>query len=243
VDADPRRLRSSSVPTALPEVHPGVQLWLVDLDAPAPADDAALLSPDETARAARFVFERHRRRFVAGRSALRRVLEGATGRGAKSLMFAYGPAGKPSLAGGGDPDLQFNLSHSEQWAVVAVSRVGRVGVDIEQRRPLADVLRLAGTAFSDREIDELRCLPASRQEDAFFTGWTRKEAYIKAGGGKLVLLGDFDVSLAPDEARLLRVAGAPLEHERWTLASFVPLAGYAGALCVERATSSSADRR
>jgi 4'-phosphopantetheinyl transferase len=231
-----------SMATALPEVHAGVQLWLVDLDAPPVGDDATLLSPDETARAERFVFDRHRRRFVAGRAALRRILGALTGTGADSLKFTYGPAGKPSLADVDGPVPHFNLSHSDQWAVVAVSRLGRVGVDIEKRRPLSDVLRLAHTAFSDREVDELRRLPAAQQEEAFFTGWTRKEAFIKAGGEKLALLGDFDVSLAPDEARLVRVAGAPLEHERWTLASFVPVAGYAGALCVERAIS-PADRR
>ena len=74
--------------------------------------------------------------------------------------------------------------------------------------------------------------PAGR-EDAFFAGWTRKEAYIKARGDRLSLLGDFDVSLASDRPRLTRVAGAASEPERWTLASFSPVAGYAGALCVE----------
>ena len=65
---------TSWMAAAVPDVHPGVRIWLIDLDAPDAADGATLLSSDETARADRFVFERHRHRFVAGRAALRRIL-------------------------------------------------------------------------------------------------------------------------------------------------------------------------
>ena len=139
--------------------------------------------------------------------------------------------------------MHFNLSHSDQWALVAVSRGGAVGVDIEKRRPLADVLRLARTAFSPNELRALRAVAPAEQEEAFFAGWTRKEAYIKARGDRLSLLWNFDVSLTPAEPRLLRVEGADSEPERWELASFVPVDGYAGALCVERPTSSASAGR
>ena len=228
--------------TAVPEVLPGVRMWLIDLDAPGADAGAALLSSDETARAARFVFDRHRHRFMAGRAALRRILGAEIGRAPEMLVFTYSPAGKPSLDGASAPALHFNLSHSDRWALVAVTRVGAIGVDIEKQRLLPDALRLAQTAFSKAELDELRGLPASLQQDAFFAGWTRKEAYIKARGDNLALLADFDVSLAVDRPRLLRVTGAPSEPERWSLLSFLPVPGYAAALCVERATSSSADR-
>ena len=225
--------------TALPAVHPEVQLWLIDLDTPDAAADGALLSSDEAARAARFVFDRHRRRFVAGRAALRRIIGAEMGRAPETMAFDYGPAGKPSLSGAEATAVRFNLSHSDQWALLAVTRAGDVGVDIEKQRPLPDVLRLAQTAFSPTELEELRGVPASAQEDAFFAGWTRKEAYIKARGDRLTRLRDFDVSLAFDRPRLVRVTGAPSEPQRWTLSSFVPVPGYAAALCVERATSSA----
>ena len=224
--------------SALRDVHPGVRLWLVDLDQPDPAD-SALLSADESARAARLVFERHRLRFIAGRAALRRILAAELGVNPVTLTFRYSAAGKPSLDGGAS-DVHFNLSHSEQWALVAVTCVGAVGVDIERRRPLADVLRLARTAFSDAEVEELSAVSPTDREDAFFHGWTRKEAYLKARGDKLSL-ADFDVSLTADRPQLLRVSGDPAEPSRWTLTSFVPVAGYAAALCVEGITS-SADR-
>jgi 4'-phosphopantetheinyl transferase len=224
--------------TAVPEVHPGVRMWVIDLDAPESDSGAALLSRDETARAARFAFDRHRRRFIAGRAALRRILGAETGLAPEALAFTYSPAGKPLLDGCA-PAVYFNLSHSGEWALVALSHLGAVGVDIEKVRPLRDVLRLAETAFSTAELEELRNVPASGQEDAFFAGWTRKEAYIKARGDNLALLRDFDVSLAADRPRLLRVAGDEAEPGRWTLSSFVPVSGYAGALCVAGATSSA----
>lgn len=221
---------------AVPEVRPGVRLWLVDLDEHEPAD-SALLSADESARAARFVFERHRFRFIAGRAALRRILAAEVGVNPGTLTFRYSPAGKPSLDGGANA-VHFNLSHSEQWALVAVTSVGAVGVDIERRRPLADVLRLARTAFSDAEVDELSAVSPAEREDAFFNGWTRKEAYLKARGDQLSSAA-FDVSLAADRPQLLRVTGDSAEPSRWTLTSFVPVAGYAAALCVEGVTSSA----
>ena len=228
---------NSWMATAVPDVHPGVRIWLIDLDAADAADGASLLSGDEIARAARFVFERHRRRFIAGRAGLRRILAVEAGQPADRLAFDYSPAGKPSLLGDASA-VRFNLSHSDQWALVAVSRGGEVGVDIEKRRPLADVLRLAQTAFSPNEVRALQDVTPAEQQEAFFAGWTRKEAYIKARGDKLSLLWNFDVSLTPGSPRLLRVDGEDSEPERWELASFVPVDGYAGALCVERPTFS-----
>jgi 4'-phosphopantetheinyl transferase len=227
--------------TALPEVHPGVRLWLVDLDSPGDDDARAVLSRDEAARAARFAFDRHRGRFTVGRAALRRILASELGADPAGLVFSYSAAGKPSLDHDA-PALHFNLSHSHRWALVAVCRAGAVGVDIERERPLDDVLRLARTAFSPAELDELRTVPVLQQQQAFFAGWTRKEAYIKARGDQLALMREFDVSLAADSPRLLRVAGDAAEPGRWVLSSFVPVPGYAAALCVEAATS-SADRR
>jgi 4'-phosphopantetheinyl transferase len=197
-------------------VHPAVRLWLIDLDEPRDEQaDARLLSPDEVARADRFVFALHRRRFVAGRASLRRLLATEIDATPEGVPFVYGPAGKPALATAGWEPLWFNLSHSDRFAVVAITNVGHVGVDIEQRRPIADVMRLAQTAFSVREREALEAVDEARRADAFFDGWTRKEAYLKARGETMTGLADFDLS-------------------RWTMTSFTPIDGFAGALCLER---------
>jgi len=234
--------------TLLPPAHPDVRVWLVDLDAGDTTASLAVLSADEAARAGRFVFDHHRRRFAACRAALRRILADELRATPAALSFAYNASGKPELhlaldglrgAGRGvnqdAPSLRFNVSHSDRYALVATTTAGAVGVDIEKTRPIEDVLRLARTAFSTNELETLTALPAGVREAAFFAGWTRKEAYIKARGDSLRLLEDFDVALTPEEpVRLKRVEGDVDEPARWTLVSLTPVPGYAAALCVER---------
>jgi 4'-phosphopantetheinyl transferase len=220
--------------TLLPPAHPEVRIWLVDLDADDTTASRALLSADETVRAGRFVFDHHRRRFVAGRSELRRILADELNTAPAALSFTYNTSGKPELNHGAPP-VRFNLSHSDRYALVALTTAGAVGVDIEKTRPIADVLRLARTAFSSNELETLTALPDSARQAAFFAGWTRKEAYIKARGDGIRMLGDFDVALTPEEpVRLKRVEGDADEPARWTLVSLTPVPGYAAALCVER---------
>ena len=73
------------------------------------------------------------------------------------------------------------------------------------------------------------------QEQAFFTCWTRKEAYIKAkGGGLSIPLDQFEVSLAPGEpAALKQTSRDPAEARRWRMQELSPGPGYEAALCVE----------
>ena len=124
-------------------------VWLADLDAADAGERAlAVLSEDERARAARFVFDVHRRRFIAGRAWLRGQLGERVGRAAHDVRFEYGPVGKPSLAGG--EALRFNLSHSDRYALLAMAEGAEVGVDIERLRPLSDMDALAERVFSGR---------------------------------------------------------------------------------------------
>jgi len=208
-------------------------IWLADLDAADSGDDAvAILSEDERVRAARFVFDVHRRRFIACRAWLRARLAERLGRPATSLRFQYGPVGKPALAGG--ETLRFNVSHSDRYALLAMADGAEVGVDIERLRPLSDMNALAERVFSAAERAALAAVPADRRVDAFFAGWTRKEAYIKARGEGIGLLGAIEVALTPGDApRLIRVAGQPDELQRWSLEALSPVSGFAGAVCLE----------
>jgi len=206
-------------------------IWLADLDAADTGEPAlAVLSEDERERAARFVFEVHRRRFIACRAWLRRQLGERLQRAPHDLRFEYGPVGKPSLSGGA---LRFNVSHSDRYALLAVADA-EIGVDIEQERPLSDMDALAERVFSTAERHALAQVPAARKAEAFFAGWTRKEAYIKARGEGIGLLAAIDVVLTPGEPpRLIRVDGQPGELERWSIQALSPVHGFAAAVCVE----------
>jgi hypothetical protein len=134
-----------------------IHIWRVELDVSEPelAQLRQTLSSDELARAARFHFERDQRRFTAGRGFLRALLATYLGQPPAALRFSYGVWGKPSLYP--SSKLRFNLSHSHDLALYAVS-IGRdVGIDVERFDA-----RLGSVSF----IEE----------------WTRHEASLKAAG-------------------------------------------------------------
>jgi len=185
-----------------------VHVWRVDLDGSAAALLArgATLSPPEQARADRFHFMVDRRRWVAAHIALRLILATFTDTAPERLCFAHGPQGKPTIAGAGDA-WHFNLSHSRALALIAVTRLGPVGVDVEWRRPETPILEIARRVCASGELATFFGLPPADRPQAFYTCWTRKEALIKAeGSGMTAPLDRFEVSLDPDHpARALQV--------------------------------------
>jgi 4'-phosphopantetheinyl transferase len=212
-----------------------VHAWLVStIEPPVSADMlSAVLSPDERARAARFRFERDRRRFVAARGLLRMLLSTYAGREPASLVFEYEAHGKPRPAGA--DGIAFNVSHSGDVALYAVTRVGDVGVDVEAWRPLADRDDLAARFFAPGEVRRLQALDPDGRQAAFFACWTRKEAFVKAiGEGLSHPLDRFEVSIEPGGG-LVHVGGDAAEAQAWTLVSLPAPDGYAAALAL-RAT-------
>lgn len=220
-----------------------LQVWLVDLDLPplATARLDAHLSPDERRRADRFRFEVHRRRFATGRGLLRELLGRILDADPAGLRFEYSEKGKPSLAG--MADLRFNLSHSQNGALIAVARGRELGVDIEAVRPLDDAPMLVERFFAPSERRVFAEVPEAKRLACFYTGWTRKEAYVKARGDGLSLpTTAFEVEIAPgSDARLVRFEREPEEVVRWSLAGLEPADGFLGALAVDRASAERED--
>lgn len=204
----------------LPLSSADVHLWIVVLDA---EPDIALdlwdvLSPDERLRAARFRFSLDRDRYILARGALRKFLSLYLGCHPSCVVLTYGPQGKPQLASPPhSADLAFNLSHSGALAAYAFASRRRVGVDIEQVRPMPEWEALSRRFFSDEEQQTLAASRKAQREDIFFACWTRKEAYIKAHGCGLAAELDED----------------PQERNRWLLRQFTPAKNYVGALAVE----------
>lgn len=219
-------------------VLPGeVHLSWASLDVCQPEIDGAarLLSPDEVARAARFVFPLHRARFIVARAALRRLLAAYTGSPPQDLRFARGPMGKPMLAHPG-VELGFNLSHSGGYAAYAVTAGGDVGVDLEVVRPLADLESVATQFFSPRENEDLRSLSGADRLRGFYECWTRKEAFLKATGVGLARpLDSFSVTLGPHlPPRIQDTSPDAEERDRWSLFSLEPRPGILTAVALPR---------
>lgn len=208
-------------------------LWRLVLDS-AGGEGAAtdILSEDERARAARFYFERDRRRFSAGRAALRRILAAYLDRAPADLVFTLGPHGKPALE---DSGLEFNLSHSGGCGLLAVARGRRVGVDVEGIRTDFACEEIARRFFAPAEVEALAASAPAEYATAFFRCWTRKEAYVKARGDGLSLALDrFEVPLEAAATRALASClDDPSESSRWSLREILPGPGFLGALVVE----------
>ena len=194
------------------------------------------LSPDEIERADRFYFAKHRRRFTVMRAAMREILGRYTGLRPQDVAFSYGPKGKPELSGkNGQAGIRFNLSHAEETGLLAVSQGLTVGIDVELIKPDFAGQEIAEHYFAAGEVRHLLSLPLEERADAFFSCWTRKEAYIKAlGEGLSVPLDGFEVAFGPGrQAALLAVQVDPRELTRWTMYDIETAPGYKAALVVE----------
>jgi 4'-phosphopantetheinyl transferase len=191
----------------------------------------AILSAEEMARARRFAFEGDRDAYIAGRGILRRLLGRYTNQEPRSIAFACGPKGKPALAANTrEAPLQFNLAHTKEEAVFALTRSGAVGIDIERTDREIDAMEVARRFFSPHEIRDFEVLAESERNEGFFLCWTRKEAYVKAvGDGLHVALDSFDVSLKPGEEPTLSCP----DGCTWHLASFAVTTRCVGAIVTE----------
>jgi 4'-phosphopantetheinyl transferase len=191
------------------------------------------LSEDEIARAERFHFECHRRRYIVGRATLRRIVAGWVEIDPALLEFTYGATGKPALGGKpAESGIEFNLAHCEDLAVVAITRDAEVGIDLERVRFLPDFKELVARFFSRRESERFENLPAELKPCAFFNLWTRKEALLKATGeGIGHCLSQVEVTFLPGEPvrflSLPRHVGALTE---WRLKDLPIEQGYAAGL-------------
>jgi 4'-phosphopantetheinyl transferase len=188
------------------------------------------LGPDEKDRAARFRFDQHRYSFVIARGVLRILLGHYLKVSPVSIQFKYGSRGKPALVAPAYVD--FNVSHSGGLAVFAFTVGCKVGVDVEQIRPLQDMQSIADRFFCTEEAKELMSLTANQRGRCFYLCWTRKEAYIKAiGDGLSAPLDGFRVTLRPGQpARFIHHAHDTSSAKAWTLHDLQLAPNYAAAL-------------
>jgi 4'-phosphopantetheinyl transferase len=213
-----------------------VHVWRARLDAQWSWTFDESLSLDDRTRADRFRFESDRRKFCVARASLRlilaRYLKAKPGR----LQLDTTEYGKPYFADQKTSQgLRFNLSHSHQLALIAITRDREVGIDLEYIRHDFVTDEVAAHFFSRSEVEEFCAVPPELKTQSFFNCWTRKEAYIKARGeGLYCPLDQFDVTVAPGTpARLLNSRIESGEVARWSFKELHPEAGYAATLAVE----------
>ena len=157
-----------------------VQVWLAHLPTARSVLEklTAVVSTDEVERAARFRSSAHQERALMTRGILRNLLGHQLHRSPRDLDFNVNEHGKPALPP--PARLHFNLSHSGDYAAFALTRLGAVGVDVERiREDMPQLDDIAHRYFADSEQTQLRSVRDSERVRAFFTLWTRKEAFVK----------------------------------------------------------------
>ena len=222
-------------PSSLPALAAGqAHVWRVRLDDWRGLGDLrTILTEDEIERARRLRIPRKGADFAAARTALRVVLGAYLGSAPRQVELAYLPDGKPQLA---DPQmaaqLQFNLSHSGDWMLLALSQGIALGVDIERMRPLEGQGWALAQLFSAEERELLATLSKAQRDAAFVTAWTVKEAVGKADGRGIRAL--------IDSADLLRTWFSQADAQPcrygnlagYRIAQFNPAEGYCAALAL-----------
>ncbi len=192
------------------------------------------LSADEIERANRFRFEKDKNRFIVARGILRRILGGYLGKDPHKIRFEYTSYNKPFLATKSD-NIHFNLSHSEAFALYAITPRQNIGIDIEYIRHDVAVLEIASRFFSQNEISSLDKISEDKQHNVFFQFWTRKESFLKAKGeGISFPMEKVDVSFINGKG-LSHVTLLDEEKEsmRWYVQDLFPGPGYVAAIAVE----------
>jgi 4'-phosphopantetheinyl transferase len=199
-----------------------------------------ILSREEKNRAARFLLPEHRKRFIVSHGALRQVLAPRLGCAPETIRFGSAAHGKPIVVWP-EGACSFSLSHSADLAVVAVSREGEVGVDIEQRQPDRPFLELAKKYFFTRETLYLSGLDESDRILEFYRMWTLKESWLKAAGKGLAGLETVEIIPGAEKKYDVRIhhsasTGSPEHGREFEWNYFETRPGYTG--CYTRLYSS-----
>jgi 4'-phosphopantetheinyl transferase len=224
----------------LPPLDSGeVQLWRIDLAGTTGLHDrfAPRLAPAEQLHASRRRAGRVQEHFSVGRACLRILLADALGLDPHSLPITAGVHGKPQLSHLNGAGIAFNVAHSKDTILIALTRTGHVGVDVEYFDRSTDIMEVAHHNFTTSESRALAAIadPQARIK-TFYRYWTRKEAVLKADGrGLIASLSSFDIAFESVNLHPVRIAESPDDQGKLFFVSDLSLGieGAAGAIALE----------
>jgi 4'-phosphopantetheinyl transferase len=212
-----------------------IHVWTVDLnlDHHQIHEFSQFLTSQERQRAAKFINPIHGDRWIVARGYLRRILSQYLDLTPSEIVFNYGLQGKPAVEQSNiQNNIQFNLSHSGDRAVYAISARDPIGIDLEYIHPIA-AADLVDRFFSAQEQTIFHSLPVSLQQSAFFHAWTQKEAYLKAcGTGLSIPLDQIEVSIDPRTPAAIVSTRTDPTDQIWQIQQLKITPAYAGAIVV-----------
>lgn len=214
-----------------------IHVWQAYYDETWPRQDKlyATLSSDERLCAERFYFPQDTSHYIFSHGILRYVLGKYLFLSPEDIHFHYNRHAKPYLSAAIDRQvLSFNMSHSGQWVLIAVAQGREVGIDVEKIRIRDHLHQIAEYFFSPQEYTALTAMPAEQRVEAFFTYWTRREAYLKAlGVGISGVLDSVDLPVSDGKPVFLVAGEASAREDCWRYVGFRPAPEYMAAVVVE----------
>jgi 4'-phosphopantetheinyl transferase len=215
-----------------------VYVWYVYLNQSAPKINrmARLLSKEEWQRTNQLRGSELQNQYILCHGVLRMIVSEYTDTDPTNIAFEHGEFGKPKISGfRGKDGIEFNLAHTRGLGVYAFNLDARVGIDIEHLSIFPEMEAVASQIFDPETKRFWQSLPEEKKMVAFYNGWTRKEAYLKAmGTGLKNGLKKVEVTIVPEEpARLRGFNESPDRPIFWSLESFNVHSEYIGAIAYE----------
>ena len=215
-----------------------VHIWIAPLNLATSEFDIlkCLLSFDELEKAARFRSAKDQNHFIVARGLLRIILGNYINMSPEQLCFCHSSYGKPALVEHcGQNEIQFNMSHSHDFALYGIALNTRVGVDLERVCPFPEIEQLAIRFLASNEMTVFKDLPLGEKTMLFFRHWTHNESYIKAKGQNLCSVFD-DVAFNTyprTSSEFINTNEDSVENLDWSFYQFLPTPDYVAALAVE----------
>jgi 4'-phosphopantetheinyl transferase len=213
IDYYPGNINWSKSSSCQYSINNNVDIWRINISPNLSLIDDLLLNlkPDEIARANRFVFAKDKNRFIISHSVMRNILGRYLNQPPSLIEFEYGFNKKPFITN--KAGMYFNLSHSGDWALLAVSN-SEIGVDTELINNNFEYKDIMDGYFNEAEINFIN---EGKSAERFFLLWTRKEAQIKATGKGL----DDDIKLIPGLTGIHHINNTLLSsNNNWLITSF-----------------------
>jgi 4'-phosphopantetheinyl transferase len=226
----------------MPTILESIQVWVVSLPEQTAESWRYVLTESEWEKVMRFRAPADQLRSAVTRGVLKTLLSRYLDLPANEIEFTQNEYGKPALE---SASIEFNVSHSGDYALLAFAKESSVGIDVEHIKGHRVVTNLAERVLSPAEYLRFLALDASRRTQTFFQIWTLKESVLKGiGSGLSVAPECIEIAFFPDSPKLLTAAAKEIpDVGEWTLRSLFIDDNYAAAIAVKRKTPSIEVRR
>jgi len=177
------------------------------------------LSKEEIDTANSFYFAKDRENYILSHQYLRFIISSYLQLPFDQITFKRMAQGKPIVSTKNICNIEFNMAHSNDFLAIAIGTVNSVGIDIEAISEKQNVDGLAKHCFSFDEFKQYAEIHESLRPLAFFRGWARKEAYLKAlGTGLSKDLRSFNVNIFDDISHYpITVETSEVTEKQWRI--------------------------